>query len=85
MHLLPEPSERDNRQPLGSGVHDHEAKLIMERLNRYLESLVKDYHAVQKSGADWAKENFYLGKIEGCRQAIRLIQGTDSVVPSELI
>jgi hypothetical protein len=38
-----------------------------------------------KSGADWKKESFVLGKITGIRTAIKLMNEPNSVVPSDII
>lgn len=57
----------------------------MERINSYLDTLVIQYHSLVNQRASWADQQFCLGKIQGIRSTLMLLDETNSTIPSHLL
>lgn len=57
----------------------------MDRLQAFLDALIKQHSELLKKGVDKNKEQFILGKITGVRTAIMLINNPDTIIPSDII
>lgn len=57
----------------------------MDRINLYLGTLADQYISLVNMGASIADQKFCLGKIQGIRSALMLLDAGESTVPSHLL
>lgn len=57
----------------------------MDRINSYLGTLTIQYQSLVNQQASLADQQFCLGKIQGIRSALMLLNETNSTVPAHLL